>query len=498
MKKILSLLVILVIILSAILGLVACGDNNTSGKITIKFWASGMDTLMNELTVVVNQFNESQDQIKVVFQPRPVDGYSDTLQNVLSFSSAPDVFLMEDRYTKKWSKMNLLLDITDRYAADTLLDAEDMWPGLVERFRYDTVNNISKSDSSLYALPCGNNPSVVYYNKSMFERMGITVISKDYDENLPESEKHGFYHSGGEGNMPTRGETMIFNNRIAMTWEELVDLSKYLNSFYNTDAALTQKSNTVYGYYSHWWFNFGWTVGGDCIKYNENTGKWEFTLGDKTHLTNGEGTQLPSMYEALEFYMNMVKTKSNGGLQLMPTQGDVDVLGNDVYFMNEHVAMLVDVSEKIAVFNNQCEFEWDIAPIPKHKDGVEAGHSQTTGVAIWKKTKQADAAYTFAQYLASPEIQKQLALNGNYVPNQQSVAYNEVYTATSNFSPANSKLLADVSKYEKPGDWTYMPDDAWLNDWAPLLNSSVRNNELTLDQFFQQVTNNVNTTLARY
>ena len=489
-------MITLLLVGSNLFALAAC--NQRSETTTIKFWASGMDTLMDELTLVVDQYNKTHPNVKVVFQPRPVDGYADTLQNVLSFSAGPDVFFMEDRYTKKWAKMNLLLPITEQYNADTVIASDDMWPGLVDRFRYDTANNISEATSELYALPCGNNPSVVYYNKSMFERMGITVISKDYDESLPESEKHGFYHSGEQGTMPVRGETMVFNNRIAMTWEELQDLSMYLNSYYNSDPELTKNSSTVYGYYSHWWFNFGWTVGGDCIKYNSESGEWEFTLGDKTRLVNEEGVELPSMYEALEFYMNMVRTKEQGGLQLMPTQGDVDVLGNDVYFMNEHVAMLVDVSEKIAVFNNECKFDWDIAPIPKHKDGVEAGHSQTTGIAIWKKTKNADAAYDFAQYLASPAIQKQLALNGNYVPNQESVAYNDVYTTASNFSPANSRLLADVSLYERPGDWTYMPDDAWLNDWAPLLNSSVRNNEISLDEFFRTVTDNVNTTLSRY
>lgn len=498
MKKIISLLLITIILSSSLTFLTSCPSNGQNGgKTTIRFWASGMETLTSSLQEIVNEFNATHDDIEVVFQPRPVDGYYDTLQNVLSFSSAPDVFLMEDRYVKKWAKMNLLYDITDKYENDAVLDADDMWPGIIERFRYDTAKNISTEDSTLYGLPCGNNPSVVYYNKSMFERMGITVISKDYSDDLPESEKHGFYRSGTPGTIPTRDETLIFNNRIPMTWEELVDLSMYLNTAYNNDSQLTLNSNKVYGFYSHWWFNFGWSVGGDCIKYDAATESWKFTLGDKTNLTNSEGVKLPSMYDALEFYLNMIRTKAQGGLELMPTQADVDVLGNDVYFMNERVAMLVDVSEKIAVFQNECDFEWDIAPVPKHKDGVEACHSQTTGIAIWKKTKHADAAYEFAQYLASPEVQKKLALNGNFVPNQRSVAFDDVYSQ-GGMIPANSILLAEACQYARPGDWTYMPDDAWLSDWAPLLNSSVRNNEITLDEFFKIVTNNVNTTLSRY
>lgn len=64
--------------------------------------------------------------------------------------------------------------------------------------------------------------------------------------------------------------------------------------------------------------------------------------------------------------------------------------------------------------------------------------------------------------------------------------------------PANSRLLAEVSEYERPGDWTYMPDDAWINDWADLLNTQVRNNQMSLDEFFETVTDRVNVTLKRY
>ncbi len=467
-------------------------DDDPQGKTTIRFWASGMQTLTNTIERIVNNFNESQDEIYVNLQIRPEDGYADSLQNTLSFSSAPDVFMMQDRYLKKWAKMNLLKDITASFDRDETVDGSQFWDGLLNRFRYDVSKNISTDTSPLYALPCGNNPSVVYYNKTAFEQMGIEVISKDYSDTLPEREKHGFYRSGVEGTVPTKDETLVFNNRIPMTWEELKDLCMYMNKGYNRESV------TDYGYYSHWWFNFGWSVGGDCITYDEAKQQWLFTLGDTTRKTNSEGVELPSMREALEFYMNMVKTKENGGWQLMPSQAEVDVLGNDVYFMSNKVAMLIDVSEKMAVFMDDCAFEWDIAPAPKHKDGIEAAHSQSTGIAIWNKTKKYDAAYTFLQYMLGREAQTELAMCGEFVPNQKDIAY-AVYSDKEKMpAPGNAKLLAEVCEYERPGDWTYMPDDAWLNEWANLFNSDVRNNKIDLDTFFERVTNNVNVALARY
>lgn len=471
--------------------LAGCADGGGSGKVELRFWASGMQSYTDSLQELTEQFNASQDEITVKFQVRPVDGYADTLQNVLSFSSAPDVFIMGDRYVKKWARMNLIAPLSEEFEADETLEKDEIWPTLVQRFRYDTEKNISEEDSELYAIPIGNNPSVIYYNRTAFEQMNIRVISKDYSDDLPEEEKHGFYRSGEQGTVPSKDETLVFNNRIPMTWEELVDLSMYLNRSYNAE------SPTDWGYYCHWWFNFGWSVGGDCIAYDEEEQVWKFTLGDKTRKTNAEGVELPSMYEALEFYINMIRTKDQGGWQLMPTQSDVDVLGNDIYFMTDRVAMLVDVSEKISVFKADCTFDWDIAPIPKHKDGVAAGHSQADGIAIWAKTGHKEAAYRFAQFIASADAQKKLAEDGLFVPNQRSVAYNDVYDKT-DMVPANSRLLAEVSEYERPGDWTYMPDDAWINDWADLLNTQVRNNQMSLDEFFETVTDRVNVTLKRY
>ena len=110
MKKIISLLLITIILSSSLTFLTSCPSNGQNGgKTTIRFWASGMETLTSSLQEIVNEFNATHDDIEVVFQPRPVDGYYDTLQNVLSFSSAPDVFLMEDRYVKKMGKNEFAL-----------------------------------------------------------------------------------------------------------------------------------------------------------------------------------------------------------------------------------------------------------------------------------------------------------------------------------------------------------------------------------------------------
>lgn len=490
MKKLFLRCVALVLVCISLLPLIGCGANQVDDSVTtIRFWATGTEERLAAYQKLTDQFNqEYEGQIKVVFTPRPVSGYETSLQNVLSFSSAPDVFVFDDRYLKKWAAMDLLAPL-DEMVEETQFDTSDIWDNLITRFRYDAKNSISNETAPLYAMPCGNIPTVVFYNKDVLEQMGIRVISKDYSDDLPEEEKHGFYHSGTQGQMPQASETLVFNDRIAMTWEELVDLSMYLNKSYNPQAP------TDYGFYCHWWFCFGWSVGGDAIKYDKSTKQWTFALGDKTHKVNEEGVELPSMYETMEFYLSLIQKRNYGGMGLMPSQSEVDTLGNQVYFLSQKVALLTDTADMISIFKTKSSFEWDIAPLPVHKDGVQAASSQAQGIGVWNKSQNKDAAVTFASYMASPEAQEILSDSGLVVPNQREVAYKR-YDGVDGVV-GNEKLLAETCEYSRPGDWTYMSDDAWINEWAPLLNNSVRNSSMSLDEFLETVTDRTNVALQR-
>ena len=149
----------------------------------------------------------------------------------------------------------------------------------------------------------------------------------------------------------------------------------------------------------------------------------------------------------------------------------------------------------ISIFKTKSSFEWDIAPLPVHKDGVQAASSQAQGIGVWNKSQNKDAAFTFASYMASPEAQEILSDSGLVVPNQREVAYKR-YDGVDGVV-GNEKLLAETCEYSRPGDWTYMSDDAWINEWAPLLNNSVRNSSMSLDEFLETVTDRTNVALQR-
>lgn len=74
----------------------------------------------------------------------------------------------------------------------------------------------------------------------------------------------------------------MFNNQIPTNWTELVELSKLFTKSYNASSAST------YGFLNEWWFSFGWSVGGDCLEWDEEKGQYVFNLGDETAQLSGD------------------------------------------------------------------------------------------------------------------------------------------------------------------------------------------------------------------
>lgn len=141
-------------------------------------------------------------------------------------------------------------------------------------------------------LPVQNSAHVLYYNVKAMKNAGINIIScaeEDLDTEYPELQPHGYaeYIADAEHPAPFTGATSstneagdtvykVFNNKIPMNWEENRLVARLLVN----QGGLTAPKK--YGYCSEWWFNYGWSVGGDCIGWSYDLEEYEFTLCDKS------------------------------------------------------------------------------------------------------------------------------------------------------------------------------------------------------------------------
>lgn len=304
------------VIFAAILFSVTLFGCGGGGNSNVKFWVYGDESELEIYTIMTDEFNETygkENGIKVDISTKPPGNYESLIQTVSTSKSGPDVFLCVEDNFKKWVNMGFLTDMTQYLDAVTDIDVSDVYATTVDRLRYDVENNTSNSDDPLYGLPLDTKPSALYYNESMFEKAGIIVISvdeenldawndgkvadnrgktrADYEAEHPELKgvtvpNKGYYRSiypytvDVGWTYPDENEVLVFNNCIAMNWDEIEDLAMLFTPSYNTSAAA--EFGTDFGYFTEWWFNYGWSVGGDCLTDLSGNGDWNFSLLDYT------------------------------------------------------------------------------------------------------------------------------------------------------------------------------------------------------------------------
>lgn len=304
------------VIFAAILFSVTLFGCGGVGNSNVKFWVYGDESELEIYTIMTEEFNETygkENGIKVDISTKPPGNYESLIQTVSTSKSGPDVFLCVEDNFKKWVNMGFLTDMTQYLDAVNDIDVSDVYATTVDRLRYDRENNTSNSDDPLYGLPLDTKPSALYYNESMFEKAGIIVISvdeenldawndgkvadnrgktrADYEAEHPELKgvtvpNKGYYRSiypytvDVGWTYPDENEVLVFNNCIAMNWDEIEDLAMLFTPSYNTSAAA--EFGTDFGYFTEWWFNYGWSVGGDCLTDLSGNGDWNFSLLDYT------------------------------------------------------------------------------------------------------------------------------------------------------------------------------------------------------------------------
>lgn len=242
----------------------------------------------DDVEVVVNK-NTGTPDYKTVLNPKTKNNYdvmtidNMTFKQVLvsNFDGANAIVPLDD-YLKDAANAELL------GLSDIPETSIDMWRMTQASGEDGMFRAGAASGAQQLALPFVNNPQVLFYNTEHFSQMGINMISvpegdlaaynaahgtnlkpHGYAEYTPDAVGGDLKEKTSE-NLQGKQVVKVFNNCIPMNWEEL-----------RTVAQLFQKmkGSGSYGYMSEWWFNYGWSVGGDCIGWNGD--EYEFTIGDK-------------------------------------------------------------------------------------------------------------------------------------------------------------------------------------------------------------------------
>ncbi len=171
MKKSLYTLVLALLVLALLPLPVLNSSARAQEKVTLRVtnWAGVQEAA--EFQEIVDAVNAASETFEIVYEPKPSDYYTQ-LQTALAGETAPDLFWLDQDHMA-WAYEGVLLDISPYLANDTrdVANPDDYFPGV-----WQTV----ALAGGVYGLPWIAQPVVLYYNKDIFDEMGVEYPNADW------------------------------------------------------------------------------------------------------------------------------------------------------------------------------------------------------------------------------------------------------------------------------------------------------------------------------
>ena len=170
MKKLLSMLLILALAMSAVPFALAEGlEPLTTDEITLRYacWGQAEAGEPEVLQALIAQFEEAHPNIHVEFVPIDQGTWDAGLTNLASQGQLPDVFWVfsvSAAVSNEWA-----LDLTEFYEKDP--DAQELYPTMVSS---------SKIGGKNYSYPAVLFPHMVFMNKTLFDKYNVDLPSTDW------------------------------------------------------------------------------------------------------------------------------------------------------------------------------------------------------------------------------------------------------------------------------------------------------------------------------
>lgn len=301
---------------------------------------------------VVEEFNNSQDEIELVLEIVDNDQAFDVLNTQIAAGNAPDI-VGPVGIRGRASFPGAWLDLTS-YIEDTGYDLSDFDPALVEFYNIEEEGQIG--------IPFAIYPSFILYNKALFDEAGIPYPPEEF----------------GAPYVDWNGEEREWNI------ETLAEVAKILTVDANGNDATMEEfdpENIVQ-------FGYG-------NQYTDLRGR--LTLFGAGNLVDDEGNAyMPDHWmEGLEWYQDAM-----WGSYFHPNgvYGNSDLLNGGNWFESGNIGMI-----SIHLWYLQCcmtglEDDWGLAAVPSYNGTITAKmHGDT--FSIMESTQNPEAAFEVLTYL---------------------------------------------------------------------------------------------------
>jgi len=327
--------------------------------------------------VVLEEFARLNPDIKIDFQPMPWGDYTRVMITKFAAGTAPDVLNISQ--LSQWAGGGKLMPLDSFIAEDTSLDMDDFFPMVVGDGRFD---GIKTGQGPLYGIPLNAGCYVLYYNKEMFDKYGLS------------------YPDG------------------TWTWDRLVEEALKFNEDRDGDDVLDQYGFFISNIWDHKFIDMMLRVFGTTL-WSEDTKSCK--AGAEAGL------------EAIQFIGDLINK-----YHIMPKFAEwTEELQNFEY---GNLGMELFHTYKVSIFTARASFEWDVAPTPfgpaGFNDSPAWGHQIGINADIDEEKK--DAAWSLVKFLTSEEAQI-MRLDLNIPSSRRSVTQSEKFKGM----PIDGQVLID-------------------------------------------------------
>lgn len=183
MKKFISLCLVFVLIVSMLCG---CGktdknasEDSSAGKtagvtkaaepVTIEFWTISLQpTFTDFFNGLIKDYETANPNVTIKWTDLPYDSIQQKLVTAAAGGTAPDVVNLNTQMALTLAGKGALVDLAKEATEE-------------QRSIYvESLYNSAKIGESVYAFPWYASPSIMFYNKALFEKAGITDIPTNY------------------------------------------------------------------------------------------------------------------------------------------------------------------------------------------------------------------------------------------------------------------------------------------------------------------------------
>ena len=162
---------------TAIVGVVTSISAAVAQPVTISMWTIDKN---GTYALLAKEFDDANEDIVVEHRVVPFDDLVPETLRAVATGQTPDLIAIDNPEFALFSSRGALLDITDRVANSSVIDANAFYAGPMASATWD---------GKLYGVPEATNTIALFYNKDLFAKAGIAEPPKTWDEMLDDARK---------------------------------------------------------------------------------------------------------------------------------------------------------------------------------------------------------------------------------------------------------------------------------------------------------------------